>query len=289
MRHLLNYKGLFFALLLALCGMGGQVIPARAGSFPGGLGTFPEKPQGFFPFPGAESDTLPATPSRAERKRQAMGEGETAVGDSLQEQNERNLEQLDRPIEGDSLYFLSRAAEEKLDSAATALLKQKKPFVPDSRRATWLAAIFPGAGQIYNRKFWKLPIIYGGFLGCAYALSWNTKYYDDYSQAYLDIMDDDSTTDSYLDFLPINYQVEGREEWLQSVFRNKRNAFRRQRDLSIFAFIGVYIISIIDAYVDAELSRFDITPDISFHINPAVNLDQKSNNHSIGLQCSVNF
>ena len=68
---------------------------------------------------------------------------------------------------------------------------------PNPQRALWLALVLPGAGQIYNRKYWKLPIFYGGFMGCIYALSWNNMMYKDYSQAYLDIMDDDPNTASY--------------------------------------------------------------------------------------------
>lgn len=63
--------------------------------------------------------------------------------------------------------------------------KEKKPvkrWIPDSNKSLWMAMVLPGAGQIYNRKYWKLPIIYGGFVGCAYALTWNTKMYNDYSQ-----------------------------------------------------------------------------------------------------------
>ena len=51
---------------------------------------------------------------------------------------------------------------------------------PDVKRAMWLAIVLPGAGQIYNRKYWKLPIIYGGFVGCAYAITWNNQMYHDY-------------------------------------------------------------------------------------------------------------
>ena len=61
-------------------------------------------------------------------------------------------------------------------------------FRPDPIRAMWLALVLPGAGQFYNRKYWKLPIVYGGFLGCIYALSWNGQMLSDYSQAYLDIL-----------------------------------------------------------------------------------------------------
>ncbi len=179
--------------------------------------------------------------------------------------------------------------EQRLDSMNRKLKSVRPLFVPDSKKATWLSAIFPGAGQIYNRKYWKLPIIYGGFLGCAYAFSWNSKYYSDYSQAYLDIMDDDPKTNSYLDFLPINYDMTGREDWLKEVFKNKKNTYRRQRDLSIFAFIGVYLLSIVDAYVDAELSSFDISPDIGFQIEPAIMNDLRTKNNAFGLQCSIKF
>jgi len=169
----------------------------------------------------------------------------------------------------------------------------KKIFVPNPTKATWLAVVFPGGGQIYNRKYWKLPIIYGGFAGCAYALSWNGKMYKDYSQAYLDIMDSNPNTKSYEDLLPPNATYN--EEQLKNTIKRRKDMFRRYRDLSIFAFIGVYLISIIDAYVDAELSNFDITPDLSMKVEPAVidnNNQFRSNsfkNKSVGLQCVLRF
>ena len=82
--------------------------------------------------------------------------------------------------------------------------KAEKRFIPDPQRALWLSLIIPGAGQIYNRKLWKIPIVYGGFLGCLYALTWNNQMYSDYSQAYLDIMDDDPNTKSYMNILHMN-------------------------------------------------------------------------------------
>ena len=178
----------------------------------------------------------------------------------------------------------------KTDSIQKGNPQPKKRFIPDSQRSVWLALVFPGAGQIYNRKYWKLPIVYGGFVGCTYALSWNNKMYKDYSQAYLDIMDDDPNTKSYEDFLPMNSSIAGQEERFKEIFRKRKDAYRRQRDLSIFAFIGVYLLSVIDAYVDAELSDFDITKDIGLKVEPAMFNDGKSKNFgSIGLQCSLKF
>lgn len=182
------------------------------------------------------------------------------------------------------------------DSVAANTGVPKPPgakFVPDPKRALWLSLVLPGAGQIYNRKYWKLPIIYGGFLGCAYALMWNQQMYRDYSQAYLDIMDDDPDTHSYLDMLPPRYDISGREEQFQSLFKRKKDYYRRYRDLSAFCFIGVYLISVIDAYVDAQLSVFDISPDLTMRVEPAVidtpsSLGKRSGT-AYGLGCSFRF
>lgn len=168
--------------------------------------------------------------------------------------------------------------------------RTKTRFIPDPKRALWLALVIPGAGQIYNRKYWKLPIIYGGFIGCTYALMWNQQMYKDYSQAYLDIMDDDPNTKSYENILPPRYNIEGNEDQFKRIFKNKRDYYRRYRDLSAFCFIGVYLLSVIDAYVDAQLSAFDISRDLSLQIEPAtINNNTYRRSQSIGLQCNLKF
>lgn len=183
-----------------------------------------------------------------------------------------------------------------LRSLSDSLIKNSAPVKlhyrqPDPKRALWLALVLPGAGQIYNHKYWKLPIIYGGFLGCTYALLWNQQMYKDYTQAYLDIMDDDPTTASYNNMLPYGYDITGREEQFKSIFKRKKDFYRKNRDLSIFAFFGVYLLSVIDAYVDAQLSTFDITPDLSMKVGPTV-IEQKTyskKSGAVGVQCSLNF
>jgi hypothetical protein len=189
----------------------------------------------------------------------------------------------------DSLTLLS-------DSLVTAASKVKvrKPFVPDPIRSLWLSLVFPGAGQIYNRKYWKLPIIYGGFLGCTYALSWNNQMLSDYSQAYLDIMDNDPTTDSYNKFLHLGVEItESNEQRYKDLFKSRKDKYRRWRDLSFFVMLGVYAFSVIDAYVDAELSEFDISKDLSLKISPVVIPNHSGGNllqaQSLGISCSLNF
>ena len=140
---------------------------------------------------------------------------------------------------------------------------------PNPKRAMWLAIVFPGAGQIYNRKYWKLPIIYGGFVGCAYAMRWNNQMYSDYSRAYIDISDNDPNTKSYESFFKFGRTLDDSnlERW-KTTFKSRKDRFRRWRDLSFFCMLGVYGLSIIDAYVDASLSEFDISDDLSLHVEP---------------------
>ena len=184
-------------------------------------------------------------------------------------------------------------------AAATlkAPLKMKRDWSswrPSAKRALWLSLVIPGAGQIYNRKYWKLPIVYGGFVGCAYALSWNNQMYHDYSQAYMDIMDSDPQTHSYDQFMHLGSQRTSENiSRYQELFRLRKDKYRRWRDLSVFALIGVYALSVIDAYVDASLSEFDISNDLSLRVEPTVINNQTNRNplkgNALGLQCSLNF
>lgn len=205
-----------------------------------------------------------------------------SVADSLQRVNDNSMEKLEQ------VATLTDDQEATLLAAdSIAAIPETKIWIPDSGKATWLAVVFPGGGQIYNRKYWKLPIIYGGFTGCAYALSWNTKTYKEYSRAYMDMMDGDLSTSSWKYYVPQGTE-EGDENWANRIKKGK-DRFRRYRDMSIFAFIGVYLISIVDAYVDAELSNFDIGPDLSMRWEPAVIIDRKFSGSSIGIQCSITF
>ena len=165
---------------------------------------------------------------------------------------------------------------------------------PDPQRALWLALVIPGGGQIYNRKYWKLPIVYGGFVGCVYAMRWNNMMYKDYAQAYLDLMDNDPGTASYNKFMHLGHQINSsNEERYKTIFKKRKDRFRRYRDLSFFVMVGVYAISVVDAYVDAELSSFDISKDLSMKVRPAVIPSGTSANPlyaaSLGVNCSVNF
>ena len=218
---------------------------------------------------------------------------------------QKGVAQTDRPDSlaiADSLEFAS--IDSVPDTSLSVLVDstlQKMPapkrdmstWKPDPKRALWLALVIPGGGQIYNRKYWKLPLVYGGFIGCLYAMNWNNNMYKDYSQAYLDIMDNDPGTQSYNQFLHMGAQITGNEAQYKDLFKKRKDRFRRYRDMSFFVLVGVYALSVIDAYVDAELSVFDISKDLSLRVEPTIMNNGTStnpfSNSSVGLQCSLNF
>ncbi len=213
--------------------------------------------------------------------------------DSLYVDKEQALPLVDSLFIEQPLYIDSLA----LDSIGIGVGRQKRDWTtwkPNPKRAMWLALVFPGAGQIYNRKFWKLPIFYGGFVGCAYAMTWNNQMYLDYRQAYLDLMDDDDSTHSYDSFMHLGNTIDdSNRSRYESLFSKRKDRFRRYRDISFFCILAVYALSVIDAYVDASLSAFDISDDLSMHFEPTyINSNVYKNPYKgggLGVQCSLRF
>ena len=118
--------------------------------------------------------------------------------------------------------------------------------------------------------------------------------YKDYAQAYLDLVDNDPNTASYNQFLHLGRQINaGNEERYKNIFKKRKDRFRRYRDLSFFCMVGVYAISVVDAYVDAELSEFDISKDLSMKVRPTVMGNGAGQNPlyaaSLGVNCSISF
>lgn len=233
-------------------------------------------------------DTLRMDSLRLPLNTATLATDSIATADSIAADNKRKM-----------LEMTSAPAVEEQTVPADSLQKavDTKRWIPEPAKATWMALVIPGGGQIYNRKFWKLPIFYGGFAGCAYALTWNNKMYNDYSDAYRAAVNEEWNSSSITDLLPPGYVGNISHSQLTETLRKRKDTYRRYRDMSIFAFIGVYLLSVVDAYVDAELSNFDITPDLSMKVEPAV-IDNNSTgsqyspvtrSKSVGLQCSFRF
>ncbi len=235
----------------------------------------------------------------------AQQRDDTAKGvDSTLAVVDSTLAAIDSTLATINVKALADSTLDMVEDTTSVVIKKKdkkekvkrdwNTWTPNPQRALWLALVIPGAGQIYNRKYWKLPIIYGGFMGCIYALTWNNMMYKDYSQAYLDIMDNDPNTASYNKFLHLGRTIDdSNRDRYKELFKNRKDKYRRWRDMSFFVMLGVYALSVIDAYVDAELSVFDISKDLSLKVEPTVIPNRMGGNplqaQSIGVNCSLNF
>ncbi len=156
-----------------------------------------------------------------------------------------------------SLY--SRAQGDSLSSAATDTLTWQQRHSP--KKASLLSAVAPGAGQIYNRKYWKAPIVWAGLGVSIYFIQENTREYKRYKSNYIALVDGDPTT---VDEFNGRYSA----DQMLSV----TNTYRKWRDLSYIAVGAVYVLNIIDASVDAHFVRFDVSPDLTMGVGPSLQL-----------------
>lgn len=168
-------------------------------------------------------------------------------------------------------------------------VKVKKPVVEHSpRRATIYSAVLPGLGQIYNRKYWKVPLVYGGFATLGYFINFNNGEYIKFRQAYSDIIDNDPSTDSYVKLVTDPRRLEpDKIPQLTESLRNAKDYWRRNRDLVVIGTVVFYAVNIIDASVDAHFFNFDISDDLTFNWVPAPMMCM--DNKLIGIHCKFTF
>jgi hypothetical protein len=143
----------------------------------------------------------------------------------------------------------------------------------DPKKAALYAAVLPGLGQIYNKKYWKLPLVYGGFIGFGYGISFYQKGYTKYKSELFDILETDAplSTSGYT------------EDQLRSIV----DKYRRERDFFMILMAGMYLLQIIDAHVDAHLKEFDLNPNLHVRVQPTMETDRlmgRSTGFSIKLR-----
>lgn len=199
---------------------------------------------------------------------------------------------LSNPDFTQSLMINSQLPTDSEDSVRLArqLKKEQRAlaranFKPDPNKSLWLSLTFPGAGQIYNRKYWKLPIIYGGAVGVAYAISYYGGYYSDYMRGYRDYVDTDPNTNYHLELIPQGYPASSAGTYV----KNRVNTYRRYRDIFIVVGVAVYALSVIDAYVDAQLADFDISTDLSMKVRPKLDVEPHTSKPTAGCQMQIYF
>ncbi len=165
-----------------------------------------------------------------------------------------------------------------------------KPHSP--HKASLYSAVLPGLGQAYNKKYWKIPILYAGFAGLVYAIDFNTRYYNMYRRGYRDWIIQDPNNTSYekvfegrawfTEEFKVNYA-----SYIENTLENGKDYYEKWRNLSYVGFALVYVINIIDATVDAHFKTFDVSDDLSMRVEPIV--QSGFGNNSIGLQLRLVF
>ena len=137
--------------------------------------------------------------------------------------------------------------------------------VSDVKKATTLSLIFPGAGQAFNKSYWKVPIVLGGMASMIYVIDWNNRGFNRFKTAYALRADFDEHPENYPGGVSKD-EFQGR--YSATFLKNLRDSYRRNRDLSILLTAGVYIFQAVDAHVDAHLKDFDISDDLTVDLDP---------------------
>lgn len=172
--------------------------------------------------------------------------------------------------------LLSPLAVAQQDADTTA----KSLVLHSPRKAALYSAVIPGMGQAYNKKYWKIPIVYAGFGAMGYFIHFNSSHFTQYKQSLIDFNDDDPSSNSYLDLLGSgidpgyfdpslgspNYSSSN-EDWFRKQLESGMDYYKRYRDLSVILTFAWYALNIIDATVDGYLYTYDMSEDLSFYID----------------------
>ncbi|TDT44691.1 hypothetical protein CLV90_1767 [Maribacter spongiicola] len=160
--------------------------------------------------------------------------------------------------------------------------KAKKEFNPLApSKAAFYSAILPGAGQIYNKRYWKAPIAWGLIGGSAYMYSWNNDQYKRFRTAFIrrqaGFTDDEFNGEGTLPLFDVDR------------LENQQERFQNDRDLWLVAAIGMYVLNIVDANVDAHLKQFNIDDDLSLDFEPYFDFNQVTNSPNYGMALIIKF
>lgn len=157
--------------------------------------------------------------------------------------------------------------------------------VSQIKKATTLSTICPGAGQIYNKSYWRVPIVIGGMASTIYTIDWNNRGYKRFKTAYTLRADYDTNPEKYPNGAPDEF----RGAYSATFLKNLKDSYRRNRDLCILLTAGVYLLQIMDAHVDAHMQDYDISDDLSMNIEPYFDVTAVGSQPTVGLNMSLKF
>ena len=153
------------------------------------------------------------------------------------------------------------------------------------KKATTLSTIFPGAGQVFNKSYWRVPVVLGGLASTIYTIDWNNRGYQRFKTAYALRVDYDKNPEKY----PQGAADEFRGAYSATFLKNLKDSYRRNRDLCIILTAGVYLLNILDAHVDAHLQDYDISDDLTMNLEPYFDYTTVGTQPVYGVNMSFKF
>lgn len=167
------------------------------------------------------------------------------------------------------------------------LLFKDTTVLQNPRKAVLRSAVIPGWGQARNKKWWKVPLVYGGFVGLGLVYNFNNQFYKEfllesqYRKANQSIAQDNR-------FLYAQYKGISDDQ-----IYSAKDFYRRNRDLTLYSTFGFYLLQMVDAYIDAKLATFDVSDDLSLKIKPTINMPSYASTHTLApmpmLTLKLNF
>lgn len=185
-------------------------------------------------------------------------------------------------------YAFAKAQEDTpsetiLDADTIEGLSTKEEYDPlRPAKAAFYGAVLPGLGQVYNKDYWKLPLVYGALGSSIYAVTFNSRQSERFRTAFKERL-----AGRIDEFTRPNENGELIEIFSDDALINGQDQFKRRRDLFILVSAGVYLLQIIEANVDAHLSQYDVDDDLSF--GPAIYLDDRGQTMNYGLTFNYKF
>ena len=204
-----------------------------------------------------------------------------------------------------SLFFFGgtkNAVAQRLEADTVSVVSNVK--VRSAHKASMYSVMFPGLGQAYNKKYWKIPILYAGIGVTIYAINWNTKNYKKYKSAFKDLSlytdwkyrSEESTLEEPTSksfenlYKTVDFEnsTVAEDNHYKTVFQNGKDSYKHDRDLTYIILVGVYVLNIVDAAVDAHFTNFNVNDDLTIRVEPAVSYSAFSGN-SLGFRCQITF
>lgn len=166
-------------------------------------------------------------------------------------------------------------AQEKKQIVSKDTLKSETIDPLRPAKAAFYSAIFPGLGQIYNKKYWKLPLVYGAIGTSIYFYIDSQKNYNIYRDEYKSRLAGNTSSSEFLESLSDSQLISAQKQ------------FQRNRDLSALFIVGFYVLNIIDANIDAALSQFNVSENLAF--KPVINMNAITSKTDFGFACVYSF